>query len=429
MERGSKVRLVLISACAVLLVCLLTASAAAILIFRDLRAQQDRLRALWAVRQSSLYAVSLSVHVFHEAVLSRASRPVDTGDGELDHLATDAVTAIRRFPAGPDGEEGRALESMERMVVVERDLCRRGAPAFVELVPAQGQLLASIGRLEASNRQMLEMAGAAAFSTFQTLQKRLGAWLAFALGSGFLLILGSTVYIARLEQVEQTQDQELTASRDELQRLSQRLVNAQESERRSISRELHDEVGQSLSALLVELGRMATSISEDRRAEVERMKEVTQRTVNSVRNLALRLRPSMLDDLGLAAALEWQAREISRRSSMEVDVRTDDSLDHLPEDYSTCIYRVVQEALNNAAAHALAREARVTVGSAQGIIGVTVTDDGQGFDAARTRGMGILGMQERIRNLGGSFSIESTPGRGTTVRATLPLPAERKASG
>ena len=137
--------------------------------------------------------------------------------------------------------------------------------------------------------------------------------------------------------------------------------------------------------------------------------------------LALLLRPSMLDDLGLIAALEWQGREVSRRSEMEVEVQSVDVSEKIPDEYRICIYRLVQEALNNAARHSSAKNAKVTVEQTADKILVRVSDDGRGFDPQRVRGLGILGMEERVRRLGGTFTIDSKPGSGTTLRAEFPL--------
>jgi signal transduction histidine kinase len=151
------------------------------------------------------------------------------------------------------------------------------------------------------------------------------------------------------------------------------------------------------------------------KAQLDNLKSVAERTFQSVRNIALLLRPSMLDDLGLAAALEWQGREVSRRSEIEVSVESESVPEDLPDDYKTCIYRLVQEALNNAVRHSGARNAKVVVEQLAKSIVVRVTDDGRGFDPVRSRGMGILGMEERVKRLGGTLRVESQPGKGATV--------------
>jgi signal transduction histidine kinase len=201
-------------------------------------------------------------------------------------------------------------------------------------------------------------------------------------------------------------------------------VDAQETERRNLSRELHDEVGQTLGALLVDFGRLKAALgacTPEVEKMVDRMKSVAERSVRSVRNLALLLRPSMLDDLGLVAALEWQGREVSRTSEMEVEVQSENVSEDLPDEYNVTIYRLVQEALNNAVRHSGARNARVRVEQSDGQIRLSVGDDGRGFDPARARGMGMLGMEERVRRLGGHIEFRSEPGRGTTITAQLPI--------
>jgi len=232
-------------------------------------------------------------------------------------------------------------------------------------------------------------------------------------------------YIIRLERQTHGRYVQLAQSQDELQRLSSRLVDAQETERRSLSRELHDGIGQALGALLVDIGRLSTTLPDDRpevRTQLDNMKSVAEATLLSVRNIALLLRPSMLDDLGLVAALEWQGREVSRRSEIEVSVESENMPEDLPDEYRICIYRLVQEALNNAVRHSGARNAKVTIEHSAKAITVRVSDDGRGFDPKRVRGLGILGMEERVHRLCGTFTVRSQPGQGVAISADLPFP-------
>jgi signal transduction histidine kinase len=134
----------------------------------------------------------------------------------------------------------------------------------------------------------------------------------------------------------------------------------------------------------------------------------------------------MLDDLGLIPALEWQARELSRRSGIKVSVSQENVTDSLPDEMRTCIYRVVQEALANILRHSGAKSAVVSVREKDGTLSLKVEDDGSGFDSERTRGLGRLGMEERVRQLGGQFEIRSKPGAGTTLLVTLPIPVAAK---
>jgi signal transduction histidine kinase len=185
-------------------------------------------------------------------------------------------------------------------------------------------------------------------------------------------------------------------------------LQAQEDERRAIARELHDEVGQSLSgALLEDASPAVRSRLED--------------TVESVRRIALSLRPSMLDDLGLVAALEWQAREVGNRTGLAIEVCAEESAGELPDAHRTCIFRVAQEALRNCARHSGATRVRVALEKAVRGVTLAIEDNGKGFRAGRTRGLGLLGMEERVNQLGGSFRLRSEPGRGTSIFAELPL--------
>jgi signal transduction histidine kinase len=295
-----------------------------------------------------------------------------------------------------------------------------------QVLPEQARLQETSERIALWNRQQLGAANQEIFASFSSLQARQSRLLAISLTAALVLSLASALYLLHLEQQGQQRYQELARSRSELEALSARLVDAQETERRSISRELHDEVGQSLGALLVEVGRLeaamptgATPIKD----HVDKIKSVAETTVETVRNIALLLRPSMLDDLGLIAALEWQGREVSRRSETEVETQSVGVSETIPDEYKICIYRLVQEALNNAARHSAAKNAKVTVEQKTNKILVTVSDDGRGFDPQRVRGLGLLGMEERVKRLGGKLTIDSKPGSGTTVRAEFPLAA------
>jgi signal transduction histidine kinase len=239
--------------------------------------------------------------------------------------------------------------------------------------------------------------------------------------------------ILNLEAGARAQYRDVAQARGQLKDLSARLVQAQESERRALSRELHDEVGQALSAVLVELRNLADGLGawsvEQSRSHVEMIKGLVENTVRAVRNMALLLRPSMLDDLGLIPALRWQARETSKRTSIDVSVVTDLASDDLPDEYKTCVYRVVQEALHNCSRHSHATTVRIRVGQDLGRLSLSIQDDGQGFDAQQSKGLGLLGMEERVTRLGGRFEVHSKPGNGTVLTVELPLAGSEKNGG
>jgi signal transduction histidine kinase len=218
---------------------------------------------------------------------------------------------------------------------------------------------------------------------------------------------------------------EVTGARQELRNLSARLVETQENERKNISRDLHDAVGQSMSAVqfeLHDLGVVLAPYPEPLRTRVDRIRELVESSVAMVRNMALILRPSMLDDLGLAAALEWQANQVSRSTGVRIKLVANAIPDELPEEHKINIFRIVQEALNNVCRHARASSVEITLLTIEDRISVTIRDDGRGFRTPRPSGLGLIGMQERAESLGGSLAVKSGPGQGTAIEVSLPLP-------
>jgi signal transduction histidine kinase len=145
--------------------------------------------------------------------------------------------------------------------------------------------------------------------------------------------------------------------------------------------------------------------------------------------MAMGLRPAMLDDLGLAPALEWQGREFSRHSGIPVEVQVDGSVDALPDAHRTCVFRIVQEALTNCARHAQAKHIRVVVHGSRAAVLLSVQDDGVGIEGTEPSpgGLGLVGIEERARELGGAVSIHSQTGKGTTLQAEIPLPEQAPA--
>ena len=258
---------------------------------------------------------------------------------------------------------------------------------------------------------------------FRSHQSRM---LAVALSLGVLVAAASILRISRLERRAEEQRRRTERAEQELRRLSQQLVKAQEEERKSISRELHDQVGQMLTALRMELAdleQLREGPGEKFQAGVRETKQLAEQAMHVVRDLAMGLRPSMLDDLGLAPAVQWQAREFSRRSGVPVDLEMDGGLDRLPDSHRTCVYRVVQEALTNCARHAHAKSVRVAIHGSESRISLTIQDDGVGFAPEnRSSGLGLIGIEERVRELGGSLAIFSQPQKGTLIRIGIPLP-------
>jgi signal transduction histidine kinase len=238
----------------------------------------------------------------------------------------------------------------------------------------------------------------------------------------FAIAIFSTAYMFRLDNISDAERTRAEKAEQELRRLSNQLVRVQEEERKTISRELHDEVGQILTGLRMELGTLSHyHPDEEFRQRLESVKKLAEEALRSVRNLALLVRPSMLDDLGLEPALHWQAKEFSRRCGIPVSLNIEGKLDNLPESLRLCLYRAIQEAMTNCGKHAGASHVTVVVKQDEARVIASVHDDGKGFDALlKTHGLGLLGMTERVRALQGSMSVSSEPGSGTEIRLELP---------
>jgi signal transduction histidine kinase len=439
---SSRLRWLFLCVSAFLLALLLLSGVLVVRFLSQMRTQELAATRALAERTRALSGLWLSIQSYDQAVQHFVAQTAADQDAEarrLDQLNLEIDADFNRYPSARDSEEDALLSGMRRVFSQQRTLYitilaarpaqrRRQAESMLaeHLVPVQKQILDWSGKLQAWNGERLHHADGVRAAQFANLQGNLSRVLAIGFGSGLLLVLGSMAYIVRLDRQTRARYVELARSRHELQQLSARLVDAQETERRAISRELHDEVGQSLGALLVDIGRLSTTLSGDRsevKEQLDSLKSVAERTFQSVRNIALLLRPSMLDDLGLAAALEWQGREVSRRSEIEVSVESESVPEDLPDEHKIYIYRLVQEALNNAVRHSGARNAKVVVERLAESIVVRVADDGRGFDPGRSRGMGILGMEERVKRLGGTLRVESQPGKGTTVTAEFPIPS------
>jgi signal transduction histidine kinase len=223
---------------------------------------------------------------------------------------------------------------------------------------------------------------------------------------------------------------ELTRAHEARVELLRRVVTAQEDERRRVSRELHDGLGQELTALILGLKALEQAVPEDAPGR-DRLREV-EATVGRIgreaHELALDLRPTALDDIGLAPALSAYVTRWSERCGLAADFQAVGlDGDRLPRDVETTVYRVVQEALHNVAKHAAARRVSVIVERRGDELTALVEDDGRGFDTegvgsrSGRRGLGLLGMRERVGLVGGTLLVESGDGAGTTVRARIPL--------
>ncbi|HEX8740874.1 MAG TPA: PAS domain-containing sensor histidine kinase [Casimicrobiaceae bacterium] len=228
-------------------------------------------------------------------------------------------------------------------------------------------------------------------------------------------------------------DAELRASRDELKELGAAAHMARDQEASRIARELHDELGQQLTMLQMDVAwcrAQASAGAPTVAAKLERMDSLLRSTIASTRRIASNLRPLLLDDLGLVAALEWLVQNFSQRTGISCTLSVDRPHIELPMARASAVFRIVQESLTNIAKHARATCAEVVLAHEPGRLAVHVRDDGIGFSRGPTRpadSFGLLGMRERALFLGGSFSITGVPDAGTTVEVHLPLDGDEPA--
>jgi signal transduction histidine kinase len=441
-----RLRLVLLICFGGLLIFPFYSGASALETLRKLQQIEEagRRKALQRERVLSTVILSANVYTDHmeEFLLSTAEQAAPDTNDDVSQRADEARAALQSYPRDRSSEEDALIKQLQACLAEQDSVIRssrewkpserrlRAQRAIAEqVIPRRQQFIAVAQQVVLLNDSEILAAEQGIFRQFDRLQGRLTNMLVLSLGSGLLVAIGGAIYILRLERQADLRYAELANSRERLQELSTRLVDAQETERRSISRELHDEVGQALGLLLLDAGRLSKQIEADDTSQeiVQRIKTLAERTLQEVRNIALLLRPSMLDDLGLVAALEWYAREMSRAGETEVEVSAQDIPDDLKDDVKLCVYRVVQEALNNVQRHADAKKVSVELSQTAGVILVKVTDNGGGFDSKRTRGMGLVGMEERVKRLGGRVAVNSKAGAGTMIEVELPISGKRAA--
>jgi signal transduction histidine kinase len=272
------------------------------------------------------------------------------------------------------------------------------------VLPRRNAVLELTRDIEALNNASLAQQRAVVADQEQELRRLFARMLWITMGLGVAIAIGAGL---RFHYVE-------TRFEDQYRRISQMMVRAQEEERKRLSRELHDQVGQMLTALRMEVGRGHQAES----------KALIDTMVATVRDLSMGLRPSMLDDIGLGPALQWLARDHARRYDCPVNVDLSGDLDALPESHRTCTYRVVQEALTNCARHAQARRIDVALHGTPGQLRLQIKDDGVGMPARplAAPGLGLFGIEERVRELGGRLQLYSQPGQGTSLKIEMPIP-------
>jgi signal transduction histidine kinase len=346
--------------------------------------------------------------------------PVLDTEGEREH-----VTRLR-------GEIGEFRRTMLDLLATDGQRSPAEARALLRarLVPKRELVIALSEQAQALNRGAFVQQQSAVASIYGVTQRHIWQSLGVALAASLGIALMATLYAGRLEDRIRRQRAKEVQNTRELQHLSAQLLTAQEQERRSIARELHDEVGQALTAIKVELaiaqravdgaGGLATALDDAR--------SIADGVLHTVRDLSHLLHPALLDDLGLTSATEWYLKGFGKRHGVRADLLHDRMEERLAPETEAAVFRIIQEALTNVAKHARATRCRVYLQRLSNTLLVTIEDDGVGFDPAATHsadgihGLGLVGIRERVVQIHGTVRLESGVGKGT--RLTVEVPAE-----
>lgn len=297
------------------------------------------------------------------------------------------------------------------------------------VMPRREVVLRISEQVQSLNRSTFVAQTQATADVYRVAQRHALQQLGIALAANLAIAILAGAYAGRLERRLHRQRARDLAMTNDLHRLSGQIVNAQEDERRMIARELHDEVGQTLAAIRVELAYVERHDTDPLTTarHLEDLRHITERALHSIRDLSHLLHPAILDDLGLIAALQSLATSVGERHKLTITLHHERMNDRLAPALETAVYRIVQEAFTNVVKHAQATTCRVTVRRKDDELRLVVVDNGVGFaltprdgDAGH-RGIGLIGMRERAALLGGTLHVASSPGRGTTLTIEFPI--------
>jgi signal transduction histidine kinase len=364
---------------------------------------------------------------------------VDDAYAVIRH-ALGQYTPLSESPATAERLNGlrREIEAYYGAItdVLDHDLATAsrdvGAVLRTRLVPRRDLVIRVSDEVHALNRVAFIEQQRDMGVIYASMQRRIWSQLGLALTLSLAAGLVSSAYASRLERRLRRQMQKEAETATELQRLSSQVITAQERERRIIARELHDDIGQALSAIKMELALAERSIDSGASARHKLLpaRTITDDALQCVRDLSRLLHPAILDDLGLPAAIDAYLKESGDRYGLWATASHEGLDGRLSPEVEAAAYRIVQEGVTNAGKHAHAKTCSVRLKCAADRLTITLDDDGIGFDpgevvaAAGGRGLGLVSMRERAANLGGTFQVESR--RGTGTRLVIVLPAERR---
>jgi signal transduction histidine kinase len=307
---------------------------------------------------------------------------------------------------------------------------KRGSHRYYVLLPQQREEILRLSEsIAALNQQVFQQRRGERAQLHRDIERRIFGSTGLVVALSIVIAFFTTYYAGRLEDRIRLQSLQDLQYQRELQDLSVRLSHAHEEERKTIGRELHDEIGQALTAIKMNVALAQRSLTNPERAHalLEEARGIADQTVTEVRDLSQLLRPTLLEDLGLYQALDSHLRDYSRRTGIRAELVLENLEDPLPPELTMCVYRIVQEALTNIAKHAQASSCQVSLRGLSRSVQVVIEDNGKGFRADpwpfddRTTGVGLRGMKERVHALEGTFGVETSPGEGTHLRIELPL--------
>jgi signal transduction histidine kinase len=351
-------------------------------------------------------------------------------DAALDRLTRIGVNRAVLNNIRKNLAEFRAIIEPLPRTMLDQPNERQFAFLQREIVPRRGDLYAALLSIQSADQQRLQESEKEFADARRNAATRLLVILALCVLLAIAVARASLRHAENLERKAELHFREVEQARSELQQLSARLIEVEEEGKRTLSRELHDEIGQTLALLQIEISAAQTLIAaqpDAARERLRRARKLAEQTVHTIRDISLLLRPPLLDDLGLTPALQFQLEVFLRRSGVACDFIDEGVSDQLSDGIKTCVYRVIQEALHNCEKHAGARNVRVTVRQTRDALIAEVEDDGRGFVlndqlGPRRRGLGLLGMRERAAVAGGTLQVDSAPGCGAKISVRIPLP-------
>ena len=397
-----------------------------------------------AINRRYMEAQELLARVRTEVLLGSLSVRDTLLEPEIDTVAASRLqveqtyagidTTLKQYVPILDSAAERArVESLRREIAGFRDtllnvlamdphqLRSQARYLLRQMMPRRASVMEISDDFQKLNRGAFVQQQQATAQVYAATQDRVWQMLTFALAASVGIALFATLFVTRLGRDLQRQRQMQLATTEDLQRLSTKLVTVQEEERRKIARDLHDEVGQLLMAMKVELALEDRRVQAGGSARLTSARAIADTVLNTVRDLSRLLHPALLDDLGLPAALDSYLAEFGKRHGIGIEFRHDGMNERLSPVIETAVYRIVQEALTNVVKHAQATLASVYIRHDGHLLQVNVKDNGIGFDPATAhRGLGLIGIRERVTHLHGEVHFDSSPGVGTRVTVTLP---------